>query len=209
MLWETFQKVDPLPALTPHQRELIAAFFDIDQDITELAALLKQDLFETVTQLQDPVVAPWIAALITLKNNERRERALRTLDAALTNDHNPSTIRRAASRILRHFELTRPPHARPPRAIEVDRCATTSMRAAHDVESPNVPPSTTRKIVQKTTAPTPDPSESSSKGPGQCVTLPAEVSSPQNTDEENKSCRGPPAHQRLTTNPKNNSYTIH
>ena len=107
MLWENFQKLDPLPALTPQQRELITAFFDIDQDITELAAALNQDLFDTVTQLQDPAVAPWITALSTLKNNERRERALRTLDAALTNDHNPSTIRRAATRILRHFELTR------------------------------------------------------------------------------------------------------
>lgn len=129
MLWESFQQLGPLPPLTAQQRQLIAAFFDVDQDVTELANVLNQDLFETVTQLQNPAASAWITALITLKNNERRNRALRSLDAALTNDHNPNNIRRAATRILRHFEIVRPSRATN-RAIEVDCFESTSMRTS-------------------------------------------------------------------------------
>ncbi len=117
MLWETSQQLADLPPIPPETRRFIAAFLNCDQDINELAAQLNEDFFDAVRRLSEPATRLWIAAINALKNNERRERALRALDAALTTEHNPNTIRRAATRILRHLELSRP---RTPRAPHVD-----------------------------------------------------------------------------------------
>lgn len=105
MLWDDFEQ---LPSLTRESRRFIAAFIAVDQNIEDLAAELNADFFDVIQKLSEPTIQVWVRAINALKNNERRERALRTLDAALTNDPNPNNIRRAASRILRHLETTRP-----------------------------------------------------------------------------------------------------
>jgi hypothetical protein len=136
MLWETSQHLTSLPPLSPDARRFVAAFLNVDQDVNELAAHLNEDFFDVIRKLCDPPIKAWIAAINALKGNERRERALRALDAALTEETNPSAIRRAASRVLRHLELTRPRSAKAPAAVEagVEIVAKTD---APDASSPN------------------------------------------------------------------------
>ncbi len=175
MLWETSQQLTNLPPLPHDSRRFIAAFLNVDQDTNELSNELNEDFFDVVQRLCDPAIKAWITAINALKSNERRERALAALDTALTNEHNPNNIRRAATRILRHFELTRP------RAIEVVNTVdsekreggnpTTSMRTTRDVDTKIAPKSTTQPVVEKSQSPTPDLSESPSEGPGQMTQI--------------------------------------
>ncbi len=124
MLWETHDPLNPLPPLSLEDRRLIAAFLDANQDVFELAEHSQQDLFDLVQKLSDPVIKAWLAALTALTNASRRERALHTLDAALTNTADAPTLRRCASRLLRHFEMTRP--RRQTRTLENGDTLTTS-----------------------------------------------------------------------------------
>jgi hypothetical protein len=140
MLWETSQHLTSLPPLSPDARRFVAAFLNVDQDVNELAAHLNEDFFDVIRKLCDPPIKAWITAINALKGNERRERALRALDAALTEETNPSAIRRAASRVLRHLELTRPRSAKAPAPVEASVEAGVEIVAktdAPDASSPN------------------------------------------------------------------------
>lgn len=134
MLWESHNPLESLPPLPVESRRLIAAFLDANHDVFELACHLEQDVFDLVQQLSVPVVKSWIAAMTAMENSARRERALRTLDAALTNSADNATLRRCASRLLRHFEITRP---RAPKScsqnMQPDR------QAAADIDLPSPP----------------------------------------------------------------------
>lgn len=113
MLGESLNNLPPLPV---ESRRLIAVFLDVDQNIEDLAAELNKDFFDTIAELSQPAVRAWINAINTLRNSERRERALCSLDAVLTKAHDQATVRRAATRILCHLERThahRPPKSEP------------------------------------------------------------------------------------------------
>jgi len=143
MLWETSQHLTNLPPLSPDARRFVAAFLNADQDVNELAARLNEDFFDVIRKLCDPPIKAWIAAINALKSNERRERALRALDAALTEETNPSAIRRAASRVLRHLELTRPRSANAPAPVEVvakPDASDANRRNPYDCPCPPTPP---------------------------------------------------------------------
>lgn len=131
MLRDTAQLLTDLPPISQESRRLIAAFFDVDQNIEDLAAELRQDLFDVIARLTDPAIKSWIVAMSALKNNERRERALRTLDATQTNSHDPKLIHRAASRLLKHLEASREP-----RTARLDA----TMPSGHDAFSASTPP---------------------------------------------------------------------
>ncbi len=163
MLWETVQQLTDLPPIPHETRRFIAAFVNLDQDINQLAEHLNEDFFDIVQRLCDPAIKSWIVAINALKNNERRERALRTLDAVLSDDPNPNNTRRASTRILRHLESTRRPAKQsggpfsptlnragssPPRAtstlvsnlVHVESAAPKVARTAHDTRDAPKPP---------------------------------------------------------------------
>ncbi len=108
MLEAMSQHLTDLPTIPYESRRLIAAFINADQDVENLAVELNADFFDLIHKLCDPAVKQWIAAINALKNNERRERALRALDATLTRSTDQRLIHRAASRLLRHLEVTKP-----------------------------------------------------------------------------------------------------
>ncbi len=181
MLWETHNPLESLPPLPRESRRLIAAFLDANHDVFELAEHLEQDLFDLIQRLSDPAIKAWLAAITTLENSARRERALRTLDAALTNSADKPTLRRCASRLLRHFELTRPrtpASSTSPQSMQPDRNGaaytnhttsrtlnpTTIVADQHDLIRQHKTSVTTPKENPTPTAQ--DLSESSSESPG-------------------------------------------